>query len=235
MNKVFDWISKNKSGILTVLTSVGVAATGYLGVRAGKKSEKDGEKWTNYIPVAAVGTVTIAGIVVNHRINVKQIAALGATAAYLAANRDAIEESVKERFGEDALNDIRADARKKTADVDRRSLVAETTGNGDLLCFEGYSGRWFRSDEESVRKAIRTLDERFRDGEYLCLNDFYELLGIEPTHFGHQFGWAANEDYYDYKRDGIAIKATFMNDLSRNEPVLAIEIFTYPMECWMEV
>lgn len=235
MNKIFDWINRNKTGILTVLTSVGVAATGYLGVRAGKKSEKDGESWKNYIPVGAVGIATVAGIVVNHRINVKQIAALSATAAYLAANRDAIEESIKERFGEEALNDVRADARKKMSDKDSGKFVAEETGKGDLLCLEGYSGRWFRSSEHDVRKAMADLNEMFHNGEYVCLNDFYDLLGIETTHFGHQFGWAANDDYYDYKHDGIAMEANLMDDFGKNEPVLAIDIYTYPMECWLEV
>ena len=114
--------------------------------------------------------------------------------------------------------------------------IAEETGKGDLLCYEGYSGRWFRSNKKAVEEAEREFSNWFKEGEYLCLNDFYDLLGIETTIFGNQFGYAASEDYYDFE-DGIEFVNTILpeNKTDCGEALMIIDLFTYPMECWMEV
>lgn len=114
------------------------------------------------------------------------------------------------------------------------NMSIEDTGNGNLLVVEGYSGRWFWSSIEAVKEALDSISERFKDGEYLALNDMYEALGIEKTHFGHQFGWPANEDWCDYT-EGILYECSLIWDTELEREVLVIDIYTYPMECWMEV
>lgn len=198
-----------------------------------------------YWPAFASGAVTIASIIFAEKVNLTEIAALTGTAAFLARNRDLLEAKIISKLGkeagEKAIGEVREQLIREHYIVKAGPSVEET-GRGDLLCYEGYSGRWFRSSEEAVRRAINTLNDRFEAGEYLALNDFYELLGIETTHFGHQYGWCPNSDYYDFP---IEIDTTFCehHELKNmygqmealDECILLIDVYTYPMECWQEV
>ena len=198
-----------------------------------------------YWPAFVSGGVTITSIILAEKVNLKEIAIITGTATFLARNRDLLEEKIIEHMGEEGGKKIIGEVEQqliKEHYICKAGPSVEETGRGDLLCYEGYSGRWFRSSEVAVQKAINELNDAFEAGEYLCLNDFYERLGIETTHFGAQYGWAANSDYYD---GPIDIEATLCehHELtnaygqmeSLDECVLLIDVYTYPMECWMEV
>ena len=200
--------------------------------------------WKCYIPAAVVGSATIGCIVASHVMSVREIAALTATCTYLVKNRDRLEKKLKEAVGEEKYNEIKKKlvgeegkltlAKKEIKEAFHQTI--EDTGNGaehdKILCFEGYSGRWFYSTREAVVKAENRLNEMFGAEKYCCLNDFYQFLGIERTHFGYQFGWVNHPDYYDGPIFFDNTKV-FYEELGCD--VLIIEIQTYPMECWQEI
>lgn len=243
---------------LTVFSIVGVGATGILAARGGYKAGADLEPyagmstrgkfrrtWKNYIPAVVSGAATIAAILAGHHISAKHIASLTAACGYLAAHRDAAVDVIhgiteNSPRTKDISAQLSRDAALKVADG---PISCEITEHGDLLCLECYSGRWFRSSQQAVEEAVATFNDRFMAGygEHVCLNDFYELLGISRTHFGNQFGWPADPDYYNtpiHIEDILldhpdAFPEEAWNDI--HEPILVIEIFTYPMECWWEI
>lgn len=193
--------------------------------------------WKYYIPPVLAGLLTIGAIIFSHRLSTKEIAALTGTCAYLAANRDMLEEKIREHYGEEALGDIYDEIGESLlARSANGKISVEETGQGDVLCFEGYSGRWFRSSPEAVQAAEERFNDRFDGGEYLSLNDLYDELGISQTHFGNEFGYAANPDYYDAP---IIFENVLLTEgeltADPGEPVYVIEILTYPMQCWLEV
>lgn len=193
--------------------------------------------WPCYVPTVFLTLATTGCIIGSYYLDRRQIAALTGTVAILTANRGKIEEAVKEKYGEEGLNAIKQKLISGSEkEVEIIQTVAEETGKGDLLCFEGYSGRWFRSSEEAVIDAEKEFSKRFKEGNYICLNDFYELLGIEITHFGHTFGYVPDEWYYDHE-GGIEFANTIIpaDKTDRGEAVLYIDLFTYPMEGWYEL
>jgi len=259
MNKFTQFFHKNSPLLLTIVSVLGVAGTGVLSARGGIKAAKllDEEKpfkeelkatWKCYIPAGVVGGVTIASIVGSHCLNAKQIASLTAACGYLTYNRDRIKDKAKELLGEEQYEkmqkelyqELSADARVALEDG---VLSVEATGHGDLLCLDGYSGRWFRSSREAVERAFDELNDRFQAGygEYLCLNDYYKCLGIAETHFGWQYGWPANVDFYDTP---LQFELTYIEQWEQwidpskggiREPVLVIDLYSYPTECWQEM
>lgn len=190
--------------------------------------EKVKATWKYYIPVAAVAGATIVCILATKRLNAKELASVTAACTMLASKKSAIEKEIEKRYGKDAAEDIR-----KTVDKTWKSQTIEDTGKGKLLCIEGYSGRLFWSSEEAVKKAIDDFNYLYRRDQYVCLNDFYELLGIETSHFGHQYGWVYNSDYYD--EEPLNIQAEVVEDKDRGCNICCIDVYTYPMECWQEV
>lgn len=183
-----------------------------------------------YIPTIVVASATVAAIVMSRKMSAAEIGALSVAAAGLASNKAALEREIESRFGKETLDEIK----KKIDGEPWKQQTVEYTGNGQLLCIEGYSGRLFWSSEEAVKDAVAKLNERWHSGEYLSMNDFYTLLGIENTHFGWQYGWAPNEDFYDAMKD-IDIQVETVWDKEKQCNVCCIDVFTYPMECYMEV
>lgn len=242
-------IGKHLPVILTGVATVGVIGTGFLSVRAGKKSAsaKPLEKtWTYYIPPVLSGAATIGCLWGAHALNAKQIAALTTSCGFLLANRDALERKIKERYGEDELRDIQTEVK---AELDSKKWGkitiphgVEETGKGDLLVIEGYSGRIFRSSVSAVNYGIRRFQKRFLEDKGFCsLNDLYECLGITTTHFGHQYGWPCwlgdelTESFWE-EQGGVHIECTMIQDPDDfDEPVYCIDIYDYPMECWQEM
>ncbi len=204
--------------------------------------------WKNYILTAISATLTIAAIIGSNRLSAKEIAMLSASCAGIMSYKARLEQEIRSRYGDAVLKEMQE---KAMGDYAKVYIYPEDTGKGDLLCYEAYGGRWFYSSEEAVRKSLDEFNERFINGgseisrrffkgEYLCLNDLYDMWGITTTHFGHQYGWAppsgTDYDYYDGPINWDVEKLEGFMQL--DEPVLVIEPATpadYPMMCWQEV
>lgn len=190
--------------------------------------DKAKETWKYYIPVAAVAGATIVSVLVTKRLNAKELAAVTAACGYLAQKGSAVTREIIDRTNNEVAADVIKDAK-----IEFTGQTIEDTGNGKLLCIEGYSGRLFWSSEDAVRDAVRQFNELYARDKYVCLNYFYEILGIETSHFGHQYGWAYGSDFYGEEPLDIQVKTVM--DKEKHVPICCIDIYTYPMECWQEV
>lgn len=114
----------------------------------------------------------------------------------------------------------------------------EITGNGNLLCYEGFFGRWFRSSENCVREAVDKFMQLYAEGNYINYNDLYTLLNIAVTHAGNEYGYSPSEDYRcDMEFDIVRIPED-ENFEGMKEEVLVLEPagrYSYPIDYYMEV
>lgn len=200
------------------------------------KKEAVNLTWKCFIPAGISTAATLFCIIGSNYISAKQIAALTGSLAFMTANRDQLEEAIKNKYGEDALNDIKSKLQVRKPEVKIIRTIAEETGHGDLLCFEGYSGRWFRCSKEWVEKAFDDLDNLIKGTEYACFNDLYRFLGIEETHFGYEYGWIDTEWESVVEEGDHPIKRELFKcfDEEKGEDVLYIDIYTYPIERYYE-
>lgn len=189
-----------------------------------------------YVPSALLLTLTVGSIILNHRINKKELLALSATTSYLVANRDKFKKVADKPEVKKIVGKLYPEKKEF------KHQTIEETGNGDLLCIDGYSGRIFRSSEDAVIDAEEKLISEYLDPEcgYCCLNDWYRFLNIEESQFGWDHGWAnVEEEYYpnepiEFSNELVAADAPG-NDYG--EPIFCIDIEEYwhPMEGWQEV
>lgn len=247
-------VKVSKSTMLTIGACGGVALTGWLSYRAGQmvgtqKTYPPRANWKIYIPPVLMGTATIVAIVLSDRLNKKEIMALTATGVYLAMNRDELENQIREKYGDDALAEIKEKVNAvilpKAVNKDSESI--ELTGFGETLCIDRYSGRKFRSSLDAVNKGIAEVNDCYMGGNEfaaacpVCFNDFYDAWGILRTQFGDQYGWPSNEDFFT---GPINFDVTYIHhdelppwaeECSFGEDVIYIECLSWPMECWMEL
>ena len=249
----------DKRIIFTTVACAGVVATGVASANGATKAEKlkAGLKepskmdlvklyFKSYWLAGLLGAGTVASIIASHKLSSKQIAALTATAAYLTYNRDSLEHKLKEAVGEEKLQEIKHTIQEHYAgnklcgQFENDISIEQSKYGGDTLFLDGYSGRFFKCTKKIVEEAEEELSRRFtEDHEYLSFNNFYELLGIQKTQFGDQYGWPANEDWYDLN-NGIIFNNWFLSDgtEAHDGPLYVIEFFdhnSYPIECWKEL
>src|SRR5690606_4348768 len=78
------------------------------------------------------------------------------------------EEAIREEIAKDRMND--------NPPTDGQVII---TGGGDQLCYDMYSGRYFKSDIEKIRKAMNDLNQEALQNFYVPLNMFYSSIGLE--------------------------------------------------------
>lgn len=199
-------------------------------VRPGDKAAKRAvvmETVKEMVPVMAptiiMGSATAACIIGSHKESSRRIAVL--SAAYSASEKVVkdLNGKMNEMLGEsktklikDAIvkDGLKEDA-KKGVPTDNQIII---TGNGDVLCKDVYTGRYFKSNAQKIGEAINKLSHRVRNEMYVSLNDFYDLLGIPMVPMGEDLGWNVDDCY-----DG-QIPITFTAQLTEDQqPCLCVE------------
>jgi hypothetical protein len=201
-----QFLNKNKTTILTSLAISGVVGVIALATKATFESAKELEEasipedasakekakvvWKNYIPTAIVGSATIGCIVAAQKVGAKK--AVAAQAAFVVSERlfSEYKEKVAEQIGtkkEKAIRDAIAQDKVTKDNPDSKQVIV--TGSGVVLCCEGYTGRYFNSDMESLRKAENTINSKLISHDYASLSDLYYLLKIPETAVSDKLGW----------------------------------------------
>lgn len=180
--------------------------------------------WKEYIPAVSSAIVTVGCIVSANRIGARRVAALAA--AYSISERTFTEykEKVLEKMGaskEEALRTELAQERVNRHPLNESAVIV--TSGGDQLCFESYTGRYFRSDMESLKKAVNDTNYRILQDDYVSLSDFYDRIGLDRTAISDEMGWNT-ENRLDVEFHGVLD--------SNGKPCIAIDYRVVPIKSY---
>jgi len=145
--------------------------------------------WPSYIPAGLSGAITIACIASAARVGSRRTAAI--TAAYSISDRAFAEyrEKVVERLGENKEKAIRGEIAQDTINKNPPRQDIIVSGIGATLTLETYTGRYFSSDMESLRKAQNTINAQLNSQNEATLSDLYYLIGLPDTSESARLGW----------------------------------------------
>lgn len=197
----------NSPAILTALGVTGTISTAYLAAQAGHRhatymseenphmSKRDEAKlvWKLYIPAGVSGLVAVGCIIGAARVGSKRTAALAT--AYSLTEKAFVEyrEKIVETIGEKKEQAVRADlAQTHVTDNPPSSEKVIIAGGGNVLCCELFTGRYFTSDMETLRKAQNDINSKMLGHTYATMSDFYYMLGIPYTAHSGYIGWEAD-------------------------------------------
>ena len=207
------FLKKNASTILTCVGGAGVITTSVMAVKAtpkalalleNAKTEK-GEALTKtekvkvagpaYIPAIIMGASTIACIFGANTLNQHQQAALMSAYALMDNSYKEYKNKVNELYGEEAGKVITQEIVKDK--YKNEDVVVEY---GKQLFYDAFSERYFESTMEEVLTAEYKLNNVLSRGCAICLNKFYDLLGIDKVDYGDYIGWSSFElvESYSY-------------------------------------
>lgn len=149
--------------------------------------------WTAYIPPVVVGGLTITAVVSANRIGSKRAAAIAA--AYTISEKAYTEyrDKVVEKFGDQKERNMREElAQDQVNRNPQNENNVVIVGDGEVLCCDLFSGRYFRSSVESLRKAANEVNFLILHNGFASLTDFYNEIQINRTDVSDEIGW--NQD-----------------------------------------
>lgn len=149
--------------------------------------------WKCYIPAAISCVAAGACFIGSHSVHARRHAAL-ATAYKLSETafteyREKVIETIGEKK-ERAVRDKVSEEQIKNTPLTRSEVIV--TGRGQTLFLEPLSHRYFYSDIEKINKAVNKLNHDIITDPFdagVCLNDFYDEIGLPPTMTGDTIGW----------------------------------------------
>lgn len=205
--------SDNSPVILTAIGVVGTLTTAFLTGKATAKyvkllaeegyydrdykfdrSTKEHFKtaWKLYIPPAGAAITTIACIILANRIGTRRAAAVAAAYAISEKAFDEYRAKVAERIGQKKEQAFRDEIAQERVTADPRSNAVIIASNKALF-YDAYTGRYFESDMETVRKAVNDTNYQVNNDFYASLSDFYERIGLSRTDVSEEMGWNADK------------------------------------------
>lgn len=248
-NGCTQFIKANAPAILTASACLGTVATAILTAKSttlaieriadycedNLRSPEDltwREKFTIsyrvYIPPAIAGVATLVSIVAANRIQYARGAAFalaysGSEAAF-RRYRDAVADVVNPKDLEKVKARV---AEKSLSEADKpHSGTILIASSGDVLCYDIFSGRYFKSDIETIRRVENNINGQLNLECYASLNEFYAGLGIPPIAAGELVGWS----------DPNALSVEFGSQLTeKGEPVLTIDFLVQPKENYFKI
>lgn len=174
-----------------------------------------------YLPVIISGALTIGCILGGTRISARRQAALAAAYTLSENTLRTYQEKVKQALGKkkelQVRDDICRDKIEKHPPVDKEIIV---TGKGEIACYDDISGRYFKSDPETIRRTVNVLNERLLTEMFISLNDLYYELGLKRIGMGDDLG---------FNLDSGLIDIRFSTQLSEDDrPCLVLEYTVEP-------
>lgn len=216
------------SGIGAVVTAVS-ATVKAASIIEKRKAEKDtltkkeivAVVWKNYIPTAGAVILSVGCIVAANTVNRKRSAALAATYALSETAFSAYKQSVADEFGvekEYAISDKAI--QKQIIDKPVKSSKVITIENGEVLTYDTFSGRYFKSSKNGILSAVNELNRLIINDGGATLNDFYDLIGLDNVQMGDILGWL-----YDQKSISIRFSSHLTTD---GEPCMSFAFNVMP-------
>lgn len=183
-------------------------------------SEAIKEYWPEFVPAIGTGVLSVACIIGANKIGSRRAAAVAAAYSLSEKAFSEYKEKVVEKIGEKKQQVVYDEIAQKSIDANPITKEIVITDNGDVMCYDTITGRYFLSSVETVRKAENEINKQILDDGSASLSEFYDKIGLDATAFSEEVGWN-----YD---NMLAVK--FSSVLSNNQkPCVAIHYNMSPV------
>lgn len=234
--------SKHSPEILTAIGIAGMVTATIMAVKATPKALKQIEEkkeeehkdeltkletvkaaWKPYVPAVITGAVSTACLIGANSVHAKRNAAL-ATAYQLSTTalseyKEKVIETIGEKKEKVVHDNIAKDKIEKNP-VSKSEVIF--TGKGTATCLDLMTGRYFKSDKDSIIRAMNNLNYKMTGGMEMCisLNEFYDEIGLSAIPIGDDMGWTVGKGMID-----IYFSAQLLDN---GEPCVVIEHLVPP-------
>lgn len=210
------FLKKHSPTILTCVGAAGVIATAVTAVAAtpkamallkDKESEK-GEKLTKlevvktagpvYIPSALICASTLGCIFGANMLNKKHQAALTSAYALLDSSFKEYRNAVKSVYGEEGEQQV-------IHKIAEQKELEPSDEFGKVAVFDNFSLRTISANLDDIAKAKAEINHLYRTRGYVCVQEFYDRIGVKDIDPNYRYGWSSLDGQYLYNIHAIEI------------------------------
>lgn len=151
--------------------------------------------WKTYLPAVTVEALSIGSLVASNYIHINRYTALGTmyklTDEAFREYRDAVINTVGEKKEHAVQQKVFENRIQKDTGGQNTIYV---TGKGNTRFYEPLGHNYFMSDIETVKRSVLELNNLIRTENYVGLNQFYVMLGIDTEEIFNScdIGWNIN-------------------------------------------
>lgn len=177
--------------------------------------------WKFYIPAVGVGVLSCGAIIGANQVSSRRTAAVAAAYSLSEKAFTEYKDKVVEKIGEKKEKVVRdeiAQDRVHANPLSERGVVI--IDGKSALCYDTYSGRYFMSDMETLKKAQNDTNYQILSDMYASLSDFYQRVGLSSTAQSEEVGWTTDKQ----------LELEFSGTLSEDQrPCIAVSFRTTPV------
>jgi len=162
--------------------------------------------WRCYVPATAVGVLSISCLIGSAGVNAKRSAALAAACTLSENAFRTYAEKTLEVVGQEKEHEIREFVgRQKIKDkpMPENTSSLYICEDGESICFEGSSGRYFKTSMNAIERAENAFNKRMLEEMAMSLNDYYYELGLDSVSIGDVIGWDLDDGMIEFKVGSI--------------------------------
>lgn len=182
--------------------------------------------WPQFVPPVLVGSATIGSIVMANRMSAQKAAALAAAYGVSQNQLQEYRAKVEEKLGFKKEEAIRDEVQQDRVNQNPPPKDVIIIGSGEVLCYDAWSGRYFKSSVEAIRKAENAVHREIMNANEAPLRTFYDELGLLPVAMDNELGWNLNHPMH------LHITSVLTPD--ETEPCIAIEFTEFPIMDYRE-
>lgn len=147
--------------------------------------------WRDYIPTGIALAGTTACIIGAHTVDAKRLAAMAALYQISETTLKDYKSEAQKLLGKKKAEELKdAVAEKQLGRHPSTENNIISTGHGETLCYEPLTGRYFRSDINTIKAVVNELNARMISGdERISENEFFYELGLDGVKYGDDVGW----------------------------------------------
>jgi len=202
------WLGKHERVILTCVTIGAEVIAIYEAVKNGPEFEKvtkqvKDEEITKKeaakklvvpaVKIAVPFAVSSGAAILNHKKASDTIASISNLYTITKTVSDEYKAQVEKELGPEKAAEIEGRVNQNQA---ARSMnggsngdVVHITGHGTDKFYDAWSGRWFYSDINYIKRVVNDKNLQLQNDMYISLNEFYSDLDIPTTDSGREQGW----------------------------------------------
>lgn len=199
----------------------------YKDVKITESLEHLRQGWKFYIPAFLSGAASIAAIIAGNTIALKRQAAIAAAYTLSREAYSAYKDEVKALVGEEKAKKAETKAEERVAkEHSEDSTQVIIASDNEVLCYDGYSGRYFKQTLEGLRKIENDINYDLINFDGASLNEYYQGVGLAQTDIGDTLGW----------KPGTKLEFTFDSVLlDGGRPALFVKITPEPEPDWFKL
>lgn len=182
--------------------------------------------WQYFIPAIGTGALAITCIIAANRIQTRRAAALASaytlTQEFFKEYRGKVLEKLGDKQEKEISEAVAQDRANKAPFISKQVMIVD----GQSLCFDTYTGRYFTSSVAAIREAVNEINFQINSSYFASLSDFYFMIGLEAVKESDDLGWNADRQ----------LAVTYSGILGPNQqPAIALTFDVYPIRDYHRV